>query len=134
MEGQQKQMEKIRQIDRKYKAVSFVGLMVLLLIGAVILPLGGKETKGTLSGLPATVNTKVTIEQTNNQDYIIIPVNTDLSKAEVTVTLDGKPTVIEGVSQFMKGLDTLVPSETNYKSTTDTLELDINFIVSDDLR
>lgn len=134
MEGQQKQMEKIRQIDRKYKAISFVGLMVLLLIGVVILPLGGKETKGTLSGLPATVNTKVTIEQTNGQDYIIIPVNTDLSKAEVTVTLDGKPTVIEGVSQFMTGLDTLVPSETNYKSTTDTLELDINFIVSDDLR
>lgn len=134
MEGHQKQMEKIRQIDRKYKAVSFVGLMVLLLIGVVILSLGGKETKGTLSGLPATVNTKVTIEQTNSQDYIIIPVNTDLSKAEVTVTLDGKPTVIEGVSQFMTGLDTLVPSETNYKSTTGTLELDINFIVSDDLR
>lgn len=134
MEGHQEQMEKIRQIDRKYKAVSFAGLMVLLLIGGVLLTLGGKETKGTLSGLPATVNTKVTIEQTNNQDYIIIPVNTDLSKAEVTVTLDGKPTVIEGVSQFMTGLDTLVPSETNYKSTTDTLELDINFIVSDDLR
>lgn len=119
-------------MQKKQLIIGTMGL-ALVLTGLILFLSGSKPlTQGTISGYPVTINKTLTMSQSNGSDYIIIPVNTDMTHTLVTGSSEGMN--YEPLSTYLSGLDTTVPKEIEYRSTTDEDEITVRIIISDDLR
>lgn len=118
----------------KYLREILLGLIVVALVALALVTMGTKGAQGTLSGHPVAINKKVEVSQTNGVDYIIIPVNSDLSDVEVVLDTGKEKVNLAMLEDFMEDLDTLIPTEIEYRSTAEEIAFDIRIIISDDLR
>lgn len=112
----------------------FAVVLLLVMSGMSALYFRGPISKGVVNGYEMSINKKVQMEHMHGLDYILIPVNANLKDSKVEVVQGGNKYRLEDFELFLEGLDTLVPKEINYKNQSNDTNLDINIIISDDLK
>lgn len=101
------------------------GLIMVVAISAT----KPKLQNTTLNGHTVTINNRdIEVMLNGGRDYIIVPVNTKLSKIEI-LSVDGEYDFTP-LNEFIRDIDTLEPQEIEYSNE----DLTVNIIVSDDLR
>lgn len=118
----------------KKKQKIMIGIIAALLTAlvAIILIPKPQSTQGVISGYDVRINKKVEITHTDGIDYLIIPVNTDMSGALVTSIPEGLG--LKPLSDYLSELETTYPKEIEYQSVGDDIQMNLHIIISDDLR
>lgn len=116
---------------KQWILVGATAVLLSLLVMIALLP-KAKSVTGIISGYNVSINKDIEITQTDGQDYLIIPVNTDMKDTSVVSTPEGLG--LKPLSDYLSALDTLDPKEIEYVSTDNDIEIRLNIIISDDLK